>query len=405
MTATTSPQSILDNFVVFDHRLSDHPQVEATVFLLGTNGELAPSYRTHPRWARKFPLLNRVYSTGSSRDVSRPVFTNDPGVSQVGAGLWSEVPDRFIQSSASFPLVGGHDRKGVLTLSAPETVDFKRYEDRLALLAALISFAILPPRARRYSTPDLERIGSALRRVRESLGLTQQALSELTQMSRIALGQAELGKGAFSLGQLSKICTALGLATESPTIVQIIDVNSRLSELLRDSPEYVHTLSPTQFEQFVAERLDRMGFDVVLTGNTFQKDGGVDLIAVPKLRSLGAFLLAGQVKHHRAGVATGREDVDRLLAWRGTQFSVGLLVTNTRFSPDAQWLMRQGSNSAFLRLRDFEDLRRWIFDDFGSEDDWRELPEQIEVAPGVIVRVPRPSIPNYKELWPDFRAL
>ncbi|HUU31598.1 MAG TPA: restriction endonuclease, partial [Phycisphaerae bacterium] len=129
-----------------------------------------------------------------------------------------------------------------------------------------------------------------------------------------------------------------------------------------------------------------------LTGATTRKDGGVDLIAVPKIRTVASFLLAGQVKHHKRGEKTGRSAVDRLLAWRDSEFRLGLLVTNTEFTRDAKWVASQDRNRAFLRLRDTEDLKRWLEENFDYEKNWREIPEFITLAPGIKIEVPKPKI-------------
>ncbi len=73
-------------------------------------------------------------------------------------------------------------------------------------------------------------------------------------------------------------------------------------------------------------------------------------------------------------------------------FGVGLLVTNTGFTRDAIWTAQKEQNKHFLRLRDFTDLKRWLEGRFGEEQDWREIPDRIELAPGIIVEIPRPRI-------------
>jgi hypothetical protein len=151
-------------------------------------------------------------------------------------------------------------------------------------------------------------------------------------------------------------------------IVRSVDFSPELLASLREDPNRLQTLTPEQFERFVAERLDCMGYNVTLTGSTNRKDGGIDLIAVPKTSNLGSIVIAGQVKHHRDDRKTGREAVDQLLAWMDTYFGVGLLVTNTAFTKDALWTAQQGRNRHFLRLRDFADLKRWLHDDFGKEE-------------------------------------
>jgi hypothetical protein len=76
----------------------------------------------------------------------------------------------------------------------------------------------------------------------------------------------------------------------------------------------------------------------------------------------------------------------------GIYFGVGLLVTNTSFTKDAVWTAQQERNSRFLRLRDFIDLKRWLQDQYGTEADWREIPARVELAPGVVIEIPKPRI-------------
>ena len=141
-----------------------------------------------------------------------------------------------------------------------------------------------------------------------------------------------------------------------------------------------------------------MGYNVILTGASNQKDGGVDLIAVPKVATLGSVVIAGQVKHHQGDQKTGRDAVDRLLAWKDSRyFGVGLLATNTAFTKDAIWTAQQERNAGFLRLRDFMDLKRWLQCQWGTEEDWREIPDRVELAPGVVIDIPRPRIASVFE--------
>jgi hypothetical protein len=99
-------------------------------------------------------------------------------------------------------------------------------------------------------------------------------------------------------------------------------------------------------------------------------------------------------------IKTGREAVDRLLAWQGGIFRLGLLVTNTSFTKDAIWVASEDRNKNFLLLRDFEDLKRWLQDNFWSKEEWREVPDEIVLAPGVVVQVPKPMLTTTRMLWP-----
>ena len=149
-----------------------------------------------------------------------------------------------------------------------------------------------------------------------------------------------------------KWCRALGLVCPADNaLVHFVDLSPALFRFLQEDPERLRFLTPDEFERFVAGRLDRMGYNVTLTGSTNTRGGGIDLIAVPRAANLGSVVLAGQVKHHRGGQKTGRGVVDRMASWREKGFGVGLLVTNTAFTRDALWAANR--DRLFLRLRDF----------------------------------------------------
>ena len=237
-------------------------------------------------------------------------------------------------------------------------------------------------------------LGEELKAIRESLGLERAAIAQMIGASEDLLSQWEL-KGRSPKGsEMYRWCRALGIvAPATEALVRVVDFSPQLLRFLQEDPKRLASLTPDQFERFVAERLDQMGYHVTLTGPTNRKDGGIDVIAVPKRSNLGFFVIAGQMKHHRDERKTGVEAVDRLLAWNGSgQFHVGLLVTNTGFTADALWKAQLGSNSRFLRLRDFGDLKRWLENRFGEEEDWREIPDTIEIAPGIVIDIPRPRL-------------
>lgn len=70
---------------------------------------------------------------------------------------------------------------------------------------------------------------------------------------------------------------------------------------------------------------------------------------------------------------------------------MGVIVTNTSFTADAKWFA--GNNQTLLRLRDLEDMRRWLRNDFDNQFEWREIPDEVELAPGVKIAIPK------SELW------
>lgn len=161
-----------------------------------------------------------------------------------------------------------------------------------------------------------------------------------------------------------------------------------------DTPELLKSISDAAFEELIADRLSTMGFQVQMVGNTYHKDGGIDIIAWPKREVPFPFLIACQVKHHHTDRNTPVGDVREFfgaISASGNRFNLGIIATNSHFTADAHWFAR--NNETMLRLRDIDDLCRWLKGDFVGEANWREIPDRVEVAPGVIVEIPKP------ELW------
>jgi len=169
--------------------------------------------------------------------------------------------------------------------------------------------------------------------------------------------------------------------------VEIVDISPFALDLLKAEPTRLSELSPKQFEDFVADRLRAMNFTVLNISPTNQRDGGIDLLAVPNLAPV-PYVLAVQVKHSKAGRHVGPAVVRELRGVIATQpLCIGLIVTNTSFTPDAAWTAQQ--MPTLIRLRDFETLKKWLNDEFSGEDVYDELPRTIQLAPGLTVSIPR----------------
>jgi hypothetical protein len=135
-----------------------------------------------------------------------------------------------------------------------------------------------------------------------------------------------------------------------------------------------------------------MGLNVQLVGNCYRKDGGIDIIAYPRIYAF-PFLLAVQCKHHGTNRKTAFGDIRDFygaITSRNSPFHLGMIVTNTTFTPDATWFAE--NNKTLLRLRDNKDLCRWLKNDFVNEHEWREIPREIELVPGVRIAIPRPKL-------------
>lgn len=181
-------------------------------------------------------------------------------------------------------------------------------------------------------------------------------------------------------------------AVISETQIEIVDFADVLLEELRRNPQELHRLDAEQFELFICNRLAAMGMGATRVGTTYQRDGGIDIVAWPEQEPVFPFLLAVQAKHHsNTRIKTGPREVREFRdVVEHLPFQAGLLVTNTTFTPDAKWA---ASNRVHLvRLRDFEDLRRWIMDEFLDEAEWREIPDYVEYAPGKKLWIPRKNV-------------
>lgn len=181
--------------------------------------------------------------------------------------------------------------------------------------------------------------------------------------------------------------TDFQLSLFDPVRIEIFGIGCNLSERLSGSPELIHSLSPEEFEEFICERLYAMGFEPRQIGRTFQADGGIDVVFWPRVPSSFPFLGAAQIKHHRSskqkeGPGTVREFVGSI---SGRPFSAGIIVTNTSFSPSAEWFAHQ--QNGLIRLRGFADICRWLENNFSADAEWREIPSSIELAPGMFVKI------------------
>ncbi len=173
-----------------------------------------------------------------------------------------------------------------------------------------------------------------------------------------------------------------------PTRVLLVDVTPQLVRRLARDQEAMFEIGPEAFENLICDRIGAMGLEARKVGSTMARDGGVDILFWPKAGRGFPYLGAAQAKYHWAPEA--KTAVGAVREFAGAigclPVSFGLIVTNTSFTADAEWFARQ--RSAVVRLRDMHDLRRWLEGNFTDEEEWRDLPEEIEVCPGLRIRLP-----------------
>ncbi len=211
----------------------------------------------------------------------------------------------------------------------------------------------------------------------------------LTSLEKYGIDVYEDEESAVA-GRARKATVEQELAHRGPC-VELIEISNELLFHLRKKPLDILNLDPNQFEVLICDRLRAMGMWVRRVGSVYEADGGIDIVAGPEKYPTFPFLLAVQAKHHRSKTRkTGAGPVREFQAVvQNKPFQAGLLITNTSFTPSAQW---EAQNRAHIvRLRDLEDLKRWIAGDFVNEAESREIPEYIEYAPGKRIWVPKPT--------------
>ncbi|WP_084651512.1 restriction endonuclease [Ottowia thiooxydans] len=133
-------------------------------------------------------------------------------------------------------------------------------------------------------------------------------------------------------------------------------INGRLLEAIQRDSNAIHALTPRQFEEFVAELMEKRGYKVDLTKAT--RDGGKDLIIANNL-DIGNFIYYVECKKYSptnpVGVNLVRELAGTVLTDRVT---AGIMVTSSYFSPDAIKFSNQIKHQ--LSLIDYIKLKEWI---------------------------------------------
>ena len=152
------------------------------------------------------------------------------------------------------------------------------------------------------------------------------------------------------------------LSKDSENIKQIenkiIVVNDSLIDKAYSDPDFFYKIKPYQFEELVAELLEKEGFKVNLTKKTH--DGGKDIF-IAQNNTLGNFLYYIECKQfaptNHVGVKFVRELYGTISADRAT---AGLLVTTSYFSKEAKDFVENVQNQ--LSLKGYLELKKWIKD-------------------------------------------
>lgn len=168
--------------------------------------------------------------------------------------------------------------------------------------------------------------------------------------------------------------------------VRILSATKPLIKSLQEDPSRLIGLTPEEFELLICDRLEAMGLKVQKVGHAYRRDGGVDIIAFDRARPFSG-LLAVQTKHSTVKKSVSARAVkDMRAVLQAAPFDAGVVVTNTSFTPDARWWAE--NRGQIIRLRDIDDVRRWILGKFVADRELTGFPDKIKLGE-VVIPIPK----------------
>jgi restriction endonuclease Mrr len=143
-------------------------------------------------------------------------------------------------------------------------------------------------------------------------------------------------------------------------IVRVDRLPWRLLRAISQDPRHLYQLTPRQFEEFIAEVLDVLGFrDIILTPAI--SDGGRDVIASQRVNGIPLTFYFECKKY----APDNKVQLDRLRALLGvvahnsTEANIGVLVTTSTFTAGAKKLIM---SECRLDGKDYNGIMGWISD-------------------------------------------
>ena len=144
---------------------------------------------------------------------------------------------------------------------------------------------------------------------------------------------------------------------ETPKIITDVKViGSSLIEKVSRNPELMRSITPREFEEFVADLFCKKGYNVTLTPQT--RDGGKDFYIVED-KGFGKFLYYIECKRYSANRPVG---INLVREFYGTvnidRATAGILVTCSYFSDEAKSFTEQIKHQ--MSLLEYADLNKML---------------------------------------------
>lgn len=161
--------------------------------------------------------------------------------------------------------------------------------------------------------------------------------------------------------RITDVAGAIAIPPEYKSrLLQAEELPLRLLQAVLTDPRHLQELTPRQFEEFVAEIVDGLGFtDVTLTPKS--GDGGRDVIASRLVNDI-PLTFYFECKKYAEGNKVQLDTLRALLgtvAHHGSEANIGVLVTSSTFTKGCRELIASESR---LDGKDYDGLMGWVDD-------------------------------------------
>jgi restriction system protein len=155
------------------------------------------------------------------------------------------------------------------------------------------------------------------------------------------------------------LLTFSGRSAEGQLVASVGNAWRRILHAFVRHPRDFHTISPRDFEQFIAGCYEQEGYAVTLTPAS--RDLGRDIIA--EKAGVGAIRVLDQVKRYKPGHVVTAEEVRAFLFVAGADRATKCFITTTStFAPlvPSDRFIAPHIQSAFLEIRDRDKTIAWL---------------------------------------------
>lgn len=186
-----------------------------------------------------------------------------------------------------------------------------------------------------------------------------QVIADSFKNSGIKLDEVRKKMSAFSYSGLLGLDgrpMGAGSLEELQIVSDLRLVSDDLLTRAHANPSLLYEITPRRFEEFVAELLQRLGYDVILTAAS--NDGGKDMYAAKK-DDLGTFLYFVECKRYAPDNPVGVELIRQLNGVvHAEKATAGILATTSYFTRGAKEFQKNVSNQ--ISLKDYIGLQQWM---------------------------------------------